>query len=447
MEKVSEKKTWVVIDIRLAQGDVASGLSRYVKSITASLVEELNLEKKQKSLKLLLIGDELPPDWVCELVSSYPDSVSHWQGGQPSRGIWRHFPLIWSTKILKRIRCFTKDSFIWLAPGNIDRPLFISRKPIVQNFIQVIHDAIPFSRVKGLSLWFRMHFCSVVQRTVRKLPVIITTTQHSAEGILKHTKQNSEKIIPIPLGIESIFGSKNLYSGKSLLDHRKLFLSSYTANNFESLIEDICSSYWFVGVGRSTRYKNWNFALQLSAQFIHNEKKSWFFRVGISQKELNEYAKRSYFKSLGNIVIFEELRLIAIPYVHDHDLYTLFRLSDALLHPSSAEGFGIPPLEAALSGLPVVYNSKTAVHDHFPQEKGISDFWIGIDNLNIDDWREALKSILIARIKPTAFYKGLIQADETRSYVLDKAKTSDFLWSETAKKLLEVLFEREKIHG
>lgn len=50
--------------------------------------------------------------------------------------------------------------------------------------------------------------------------------------------------------------------------------------------------------------------------------------------------------------------------VDDSMLPTLYRGASLFVYPSQAEGFGIPPLEAALAGVPVICNNVTAMADY-----------------------------------------------------------------------------------
>ena len=55
----------------------------------------------------------------------------------------------------------------------------------------------------------------------------------------------------------------------------------------------------------------------------------------------------------------------------------LYRVADALLFPSRAEGFGIPPLEAAVVGIPA-FIAETPALDELPLESAVR-FEPGID--------------------------------------------------------------------
>lgn len=53
-----------------------------------------------------------------------------------------------------------------------------------------------------------------------------------------------------------------------------------------------------------------------------------------------------------------------LPSVTNEELYPLYRGASLFVYPSKAEGFGIPPLEAAVAEIPVICNKATAMGDY-----------------------------------------------------------------------------------
>ena len=70
----------------------------------------------------------------------------------------------------------------------------------------------------------------------------------------------------------------------------------------------------------------------------------------------------------------------------DLDLCAYYQHSDALLFPSVAEGFGLPPLEAMASGCPVRVADMPAHNEVAPEE------WL-LPHDSIDDWVDAIVEI------------------------------------------------------
>ncbi|HWE61284.1 MAG TPA: glycosyltransferase family 1 protein [Chloroflexota bacterium] len=75
--------------------------------------------------------------------------------------------------------------------------------------------------------------------------------------------------------------------------------------------------------------------------------------------------------------------------VDDTDLHDLYRSAGAFIYPSIYEGFGIPPLEAMASGVPVAASTGGAL----PEVLG--DAACYFDPLDVDAMAEAMKRILL----------------------------------------------------
>jgi len=135
---------------------------------------------------------------------------------------------------------------------------------------------------------------------------------------------------------------------------------------------------------------------------------------------------------------FENLKTIVFPILTDFELADLYRLSSLLVHPSVAEGFGLPPLESALSGTPVMYRTSTAVDQHFSSGILPNNFWCGMDNGYLAIWAKQIEKMLVDK-KNSEFYKGLNNAKSTRAFIVEKAKGKSFEWNESAISLLDWL--------
>ena len=55
--------------------------------------------------------------------------------------------------------------------------------------------------------------------------------------------------------------------------------------------------------------------------------------------------------------------IIIIPQVNFEELKLWYKYANLFIYPSYAEGFGIPPIEAAAAGIPVISNNATAMSD------------------------------------------------------------------------------------
>lgn len=442
----SPEEIWLVIDARTANCGVSSGISRFVTGITCALSSELNKRRRNsisifKKLKILIISNSDPSEWIIHLVYKYPDVVSFWK--DDSKGIFGRKidkpTWLWPTLSLKKLQQMTGNKIIWFAPANFDRPLFISNKKMSTRVIQVVHDSIPFLKLKGFGFLFKRQFRFLVTRSLAKLPYVATVSQHSALALNSLVKKRVSSLHIISDAVDEMFGYKaKIFQKEILLKERPLFLKNL-ASDFSA--ENIFSGYWVIGVGRNQKYKCWDLILQAIEKLnrSNDTKKIWFIRVGADNKEIYGYAKKSLLKEYGKIKVFEDLNLLILPTISDLQLVNLYSISDILVHPSLAEGFGLPPLEAALCGLPVIYRKGTAVDEHFAEGSLPSNYWNAVDSQYSAVWANQIERVLFDK-KESTFYRGLHGSLHPREYILNYCKTEKtFKWEDSANSLLNII--------
>ena len=164
-------------------------------------------------------------------------------------------------------------------------------------------------------------------------------------------------------------------------------------------------------VGSDHPRKNVPVALEAFAGLLKDYPQAGFLKVGLPGLPAGRAATLEAIDMLG---IREQVKFIAD--VSDERLNELYNSADVLIFPSQFEGFGIPPLEAMASGLPVVTSNATSLpevvgqagrmHDamdveHFKaslleiiQNKDVSDRLAkaGIEQAKKFSWDEAVKA-------------------------------------------------------
>lgn len=446
--KENSEIVWLAIDSRAAQSGVVSGISRFVIGLTRALAEELDKRKlvfsqNKKRLKILIVSKSEPAEWVVELVHKYPNIVSFWSGGPGSlqksydKPIW-----LWPTFALKRIQKLTNNQVIWFAPANFDRPLFVSRNHMASRVIQVVHDNIPFMNVKGVGFLFKRQFRFLVKRALARLPFVTTVSAFSAKTLQGLVKKRTAPLYVIGDAVDLNFGSKpRVMNLEILISKRKKFLENISfEKDIEklSLMNDkVLEGSWVLGVGRNQKYKCWDIASQAVMKVATDSLLNiWFIRVGADQKEISSYVKKCVPKEIGKIKLFENLKIIVFPILSDLELAELYSLTTLLVHPSIAEGFGLPPLEAALSGTPVLFRMGTAVDQHFQAGELPNNFWHGMDSGYSALWAKQIERMLLDN-KNSGFYKKLYESSSTREFILEKSNGKCFEWKESANSLLD----------
>jgi len=264
-----------------------------------------------------------------------------------------------------------------------------------------------------MSFLFRQQFSILVRRTLSRLSLVFTVSQDSAERLARLSPKRTKPVHVLPSGIEPIFGTMpRCRNSLDLLSARQVFLdrlfgqaaanpdaekSQPTAEELESLAR----RRWIIGVGRAQKYKGWHLAEEAVAQLNSDLSDGVvFIRVGgdeYGQTSSARHAPRvtraegtSNSSRLLGVELSEDRTLLKIESLPDDLLAQLYRCSDVLVHPSQAEGFGFPPVEAALSGLPVVYRTGTAVDGHFKGHSFHPQFWQGVSSDDLDSWKGTL---------------------------------------------------------
>lgn len=470
---------WLVIDVRSAASDRYSGVARFVIGLSQALGEALAARRSQKDIatenvKVLLVAKSEPPKWVVELIQEYPSLISFWSGGPGALNhSWDKPQYLWSSRVLRWILQWSGGRFFWVAPGNFDRPVmssFFLPRMLRSRIVQVIHDTIPLDHSRSMGLFFRLQFSFLVRRTLARLPYVFTVSDDSADRLAKLAPRRSSPIHVLPSGIENIFGALPRCRSVSELDSaRRLFLNRLRSNltersgsEFAQLsaeqLDALIRKRWVVGVGRSQKYKGWDTAQEAVQQTNSDLSEGVvFFRVGgdedgqssapDSVQRSSRVTQPSQHGADDLVVRMSGTGLIQIESLPDELLAQMYRCSDALVHPSQAEGFGFPPVEAALSGLPVIFRAGTAVDGHFKGHSFHPDFWQRIDSDTPGDWRNALLSVLRNRSGLDSFFDEMHMAVHPRSFICQRGGGQDFRWGRAAESLLKTLFPAQQEEG
>ena len=245
--------------------------------------------------------------------------------------------------------------------SSYQRPLLYKGKTKI---VLTIHDCIYERFERGFRKWIHVLFTSWA---IRQADKIIAVSESTAKDILKYYSCNEKKISVIHNGSDK--------------------LSAFTE------VEGISFPY-LLYVGNRGYCKNFSGQMQLAARFLEGHEK---FRIVILGGGFLTSDERKLLDLHGirdRVVVFQGLS--------DAELRFVYRKAHVLLIQSIYEGFGIPVVEAARLGCPVLCSKESSfpeiVGQEYPGMIGLSDQFEALkflENLLDFEYRVNIKKMLI----------------------------------------------------
>jgi len=203
--------------------------------------------------------------------------------------------------------------------------------------ITFIHDVL-FRDFPEFFTWKERLYFFPMSFLTRKVNRVMATTDFVASDLIKHNYLLDRSMIDIvPLGVSSEF--------KPIDQHDPLFLESVKKRlNLPDR--------FLLFVGRLNVRKNLESLLK--AITLIQDKQIPIVIVGKTEWKapvLNEILSDPTLKD----------RILMTGDINDKDLVAVYALSEIFCFPSFAEGFGLPPLEAMASGVPVIVSNTTSL--------------------------------------------------------------------------------------
>src|SRR3989344_3696786 len=276
-------------------------------------------------------------------------------------------------------------------------PLFYRKK-----FIVTIHDLIllHFPTVRGTTLnplfyWLKfMAYKIVIGSAIKRANGVIAVSNFTKKDILKHYKIPEEKIAVT-------------YEACSRLS------ANYPPKKGDRILEKygIMKPY-ILYIGNAYPHKNLE---KLVLAFVRIAEKN-------PQLHLTLVGKEDYFyKILKNFVWNNKLKnIIFSGHISDEDLNEIYRNSEMYIFPSLYEGFGLPPLEAMASGIPVAASN----HECIREVLGNAAYYF--DGLEIEELESAMAKITTdENLRKDLIAKGYGQVKK-------------YDWKKTAEQTLEI---------
>lgn len=286
----------------------------------------------------------------------------------------------------------------------LDSVVFQTFPGIANGFscISFIHDIL-FKRFPQYFTWKELLYFIPLPYFTRKANRVIVTTDFVKKELLTYRFiRSAAQVDIVPLGVSSDF--------KSL------------EKQDEQLVKKIKGKYhlpdeFILIVGRLNARKNIESLVKALA--LVDDQSIPLVIAGKEDWKKSEFRNLIESPSLRN-------RIIITGPVDDDEIAPLFAMAKIFCFPSFAEGFGLPPLEAMASGVPVVVSNTTSM----PEICGPAAVYA--DPHRPESIAEGINKLLADKI----FYEKMKNEGLMRA--------TAFTWSHTADKLMESILKSVK---
>jgi len=260
--------------------------------------------------------------YLLEMLAEIGPHLTPLQPAQRREGIRGH---LWEqTELLVQ----SARGVLW-SPS-ITGPLFHPRQVVS------MHDVVPLDHPEWLSRQFAQWYRWLTPRLARSAKHIITISEYSKSRIVHHSGISPDKITVTLLAADRRFCPRTELETRTLLGPLNLPSSRYV-----------------LSIGSIEPRKNTVRLLEAWRDIqARLEPDLWLVVTGAK----------------GRSQVFSEVGLSEIPprvhftdHVPDEVLPHLYSGATAFVYPSLYEGFGLPPLEAMASGVPVITSNVTSL--------------------------------------------------------------------------------------
>jgi len=292
----------------------------------------------------------------------------------------------------------------FLKNGGVDvfhGPAFMI--PLLQKkkvrMVVTIHDIVAYLMPNTVPLKYAKYMQLLIKLVAMRADKIITPSTSTKNDLMNYLNITDSKIQVIHEGVSTKF--KPLSSEK---DHSYLQKKFGIKNQYMLFIgnleprKNIIRLMLAYDQARDKLNGNW--------QLVICGKKGWLYK-----EILETYNK---LKRNGDIVLTN--------YVNEVDLLELYRGADIFAFPTLYEGFGLPPLEAMASGVPVLTSNVSSLPEI------VGDAALLVDPTSVDQISQGLVKLALSEsLRKNLREKGIRQA-------------SKFSWKKTAKETMDAYF-------
>jgi glycosyltransferase involved in cell wall biosynthesis len=202
-------------------------------------------------------------------------------------------------------------------------------------FINTIHDVLFIDYPEYFPLGYRLSRKPLFYFSSKLSDIVCTVSEFSKRALIRNYQIDEKKITVTPNAVNVVVDQSVDVKSKFLLNQYILFVSRMEPrkNHFLMLKSFVDlklyeQGYKMVFVGRT--------------------------------KDIYTPLYENYLKSIPEIA---EKYIVNLENVSEAELRSLYEQADLFVYPSLAEGFGIPPLEAAVANCKVLCSNQTAMQD------------------------------------------------------------------------------------
>jgi glycosyltransferase involved in cell wall biosynthesis len=273
--------------------------------------------------------------------------------------------------------------------------------PPVKNcrFIVTTHDVLFNEFPEEFPLWYRISKNFLYSWGAKKADILTTDSEYSKRSIERFLGVPSEKVNVLRLGINAIFFNpydKKL--AKEYIQHKYGF------------------DQYILFVSRREPRKNHLMLLQAFLELKLYEQGLRLIFIG--HESIKTPAFDILFNSLSpairSFIVFNEQAT-------DDELLSFYRAATVFVYPSKAEGFGLPPLEAAALKVPVVCSNSSSLSDYSFFGKN------HIDPADYNVFKNTLSDVLLNKA-----------CDDSLTAIAERIQ-QDYCWQKTADNFYQLL--------
>ena len=319
----------------------------------------------------------------------------------PPQEWFKHLPKNFSYKVMPFPKFWTQIRLSWemfIHPVDIllitasALPLWHPRKSVA-----TVHDVAWKLYPDAFTPSMRNYLEWSARHAVRSAAKVVSVSESSKKDLIKFYGASADKIVVTPLGLDNSFRPMNYEESQSVLDKYGLVYQKYIL--FLGTIQPRKNIPKLLDAFQKIKKEN-----HVEEKLVVGGGRGWLWEPIL---------KKVKTAGIDGSVKY-------LDYIAKEDLPAVYAGAKLLTLPALYEGFGLPPLEAMASGVPVVVSNISSLPEV------VDDAGVLVDPGSVDSIAEGLLKVLTdSKLREQMIEKGL-------------KRSKDFTWENTAKKTLEV---------